>query len=136
MITQDDYQWLFRKSPSMATFIAEDGAYLDVNDRDVSGGAEGRLSTSLNWYPIYNVRFMFDWTRVMNTKGGNFITQTAVGLDILTSKRALPLADPMFGHVRPIVGALARVLCARIVLATDDDIPTRGECADHLRAAA
>ncbi len=32
MITQDDYQWLFRKSPSMATFIAEDGAYLDVND--------------------------------------------------------------------------------------------------------
>ncbi len=32
MITQDDYQWLFRKSPSMTTFIAEDGAYLDVND--------------------------------------------------------------------------------------------------------
>jgi PAS domain S-box-containing protein len=32
MITQDDYQWLFRKSPSMATFIAEDGGYLDVND--------------------------------------------------------------------------------------------------------
>jgi PAS domain S-box-containing protein len=32
MITQDDYQWLFRKSPAMATFIAEDGLYLDVND--------------------------------------------------------------------------------------------------------
>jgi len=32
MISQDDYQWLFRKSPSMATFIAEDGVYLDVND--------------------------------------------------------------------------------------------------------
>jgi len=32
MITQDDYQWLFRKSPAMATSIAEDGAYLDVND--------------------------------------------------------------------------------------------------------
>ena len=32
MITQDDYQWLFRKSPSMATSIAEDGVYLDVND--------------------------------------------------------------------------------------------------------
>jgi len=32
MITQDDYQWLFRKSPTMATFIAEDGGYLDVND--------------------------------------------------------------------------------------------------------
>jgi len=32
MITQDDYQWLFRKSPVMATSIAEDGVYLDVND--------------------------------------------------------------------------------------------------------
>jgi len=32
MITQDDYQWLFRRSPTMATFIAEDGGYLDVND--------------------------------------------------------------------------------------------------------
>jgi len=32
MITQDDYQWLFRKAPVMATSIAEDGVYLDVND--------------------------------------------------------------------------------------------------------
>lgn len=32
MLTQDDYQWLFRKSPAMATSIDEGGAYLDVND--------------------------------------------------------------------------------------------------------
>jgi len=32
MITQTDYQWLFRKSPAMATSIADDGVYLDVND--------------------------------------------------------------------------------------------------------
>ena len=32
MITQDDYEWLFRKSPTMATSIAEGGEYLDVND--------------------------------------------------------------------------------------------------------
>tara|TARA_R110002096_G_scaffold154_28_gene995 strand:+ start:432 stop:2234 length:1803 start_codon:yes stop_codon:yes gene_type:complete len=32
MITKNDYQWLFRKSPSMATSIAKDGVYLDVND--------------------------------------------------------------------------------------------------------
>jgi len=32
VITQDDYQWLFRKSPAMATSIAEGGVYLDVND--------------------------------------------------------------------------------------------------------
>lgn len=28
----DDYQWLFRKAPTMATSIGEDGRYLDVND--------------------------------------------------------------------------------------------------------
>ncbi len=32
MLTLEDYQWLFRKAPSMATSIAEDGVYLDVND--------------------------------------------------------------------------------------------------------
>jgi PAS domain S-box-containing protein len=32
MTKLDDYQWLFRKSPAMATSIAEDGSYLDVND--------------------------------------------------------------------------------------------------------
>ncbi len=32
MLKEDDYQWLFRKAPAMATSIAEDGVYLDVND--------------------------------------------------------------------------------------------------------
>lgn len=32
MTRLDDYQWLFRKAPAMATSIAEDGTYLDVND--------------------------------------------------------------------------------------------------------
>ena len=32
MLGFEDYQWLFRKAPAMATFIAEDGVYLDVND--------------------------------------------------------------------------------------------------------
>ncbi|MDH3480613.1 MAG: sigma 54-interacting transcriptional regulator [Gammaproteobacteria bacterium] len=36
MITPDDYQWLFRKAPVMATSIAEDGAFLDVNDAMLS----------------------------------------------------------------------------------------------------
>ncbi len=36
MKTQNDYQWLFRKSPTMATSIAEDGVYLDVNDTMLS----------------------------------------------------------------------------------------------------
>ena len=32
MATQQDYQWLFRKAPVMATSIGADGSYLDVND--------------------------------------------------------------------------------------------------------
>jgi PAS domain S-box-containing protein len=32
MSRSDDYQWLFRKAPVMATAIDEDGCYLDVND--------------------------------------------------------------------------------------------------------
>ena len=32
MLGVEDYQWLFRKAPAMATSIAEDGVYLDVND--------------------------------------------------------------------------------------------------------
>jgi PAS domain S-box-containing protein len=32
MTRLDDYQWLFRKAPTMATSIGKDGRYLDVND--------------------------------------------------------------------------------------------------------
>lgn len=32
MTNNDDYRWLFRKAPAMATSIAENGVYLDVND--------------------------------------------------------------------------------------------------------
>lgn len=32
MTRLDDYQWLFRRAPTMATSIGEDGRYLDVND--------------------------------------------------------------------------------------------------------
>ena len=36
MLGFEDYQWLFRKAPAMATSIAESGAYLDVNDAFLS----------------------------------------------------------------------------------------------------
>lgn len=32
MLITEDYRWLFRKAPIMATSIGEDGRYLDVND--------------------------------------------------------------------------------------------------------
>jgi PAS domain S-box-containing protein len=33
---QDDYRWLFRRAPTMATSIGDDGRYLDVNDAMLS----------------------------------------------------------------------------------------------------
>jgi PAS domain S-box-containing protein len=36
MLKPDHYQWLFRKSPAMATSIGEDGTYADVNDAFVA----------------------------------------------------------------------------------------------------
>ena len=32
MPTGNDYLWLFRKFPAMATSIGEDGCYVEVND--------------------------------------------------------------------------------------------------------
>ena len=32
MLSDDDYQWLFRRAPTMAALIADDGVFLDVND--------------------------------------------------------------------------------------------------------
>ncbi|MDX1508715.1 MAG: sigma 54-interacting transcriptional regulator, partial [Woeseiaceae bacterium] len=36
MLDRDDYQWLFRKAPAMATSINRDGYYVDVNDAFLS----------------------------------------------------------------------------------------------------
>jgi PAS domain S-box-containing protein len=56
MTSADDYQWLFRKAPTMATSIGEDGRYLDVNDtflarlgyarRDMVGRRPGEFVTA------------------------------------------------------------------------------------------
>jgi PAS domain S-box-containing protein len=56
MTSLDDYQWLFRKAPTMATAIGEDGRYLDVNDaflerlgfrrRDMIGRRPGEFVTA------------------------------------------------------------------------------------------
>ncbi len=56
MTSLDDYQWLFRKAPTMATSIGEDGRYLDANDaflarlgyarRDMVGRRPGEFVTA------------------------------------------------------------------------------------------
>jgi phosphate-selective porin OprO/OprP len=64
--------------------LASRYSYLDVTDKNIRGGQEGRLSTSLNWYFNPAVRMLFDWTRVMNAKNGSVVTNSAKGLDIFT----------------------------------------------------
>ena len=64
--------------------VATRYAYIDVSDKSVFGGEEGRMSTSLNWYLNPIVRMMFDWTHVTNAKKGSIITNTATGTDVLT----------------------------------------------------
>jgi phosphate-selective porin OprO/OprP len=59
-------------------------AYIDVTDKNVRGGQEGRMSTGLNWYLNPAVRMMADWTRVLNAKNGSVVTNSAKGLDIFT----------------------------------------------------
>ena len=64
MASLDNYQWLFRKAPTMATAIGEDGRYLDVNDaflarlgyrrRDVIGRRPGEFVTAESAIRIEN----------------------------------------------------------------------------------
>ena len=56
MTTLDDYQWLFRKSPAMATSIGEDGTYLDVND-------------------AFLERLGYDREQMVGRRPGEFVTQ-------------------------------------------------------------
>ena len=59
----DDYQWLFRKAPTMATSIGDDGRYLDVNDAIVS-------------------RLGFDRAEMVGERPGKFVTsESAVRIE-------------------------------------------------------
>jgi phosphate-selective porin OprO/OprP len=64
--------------------VATRYAYIDVSDKNVAGGQEGRVSTSLNWYLNPVIRMMFDWTHITNAKRGSLTTDTATGTDIVT----------------------------------------------------
>ncbi|MEM9302076.1 MAG: porin [Pseudomonadota bacterium] len=57
-------------------------ANLDLNDGDILGGEEDVVSTALNWYPNSNMRFMFEWTRIVDTDESSPLREAAVGLNI------------------------------------------------------
>lgn len=59
-------------------------AGIDLNDGNVTGGEEEAVSFAVNWYPNNNIRFMADWTRIVDTDESNLIRQFAPDMDIFT----------------------------------------------------
>ena len=96
MITPDDYQWLFRKAPVMATSIAEDGAFLDVNDAmlsrldydraDMVGHRPEEFATPESAARVSNeLRPALRRTGKLENKPISFVTRSGEELDCLTN---------------------------------------------------
>ncbi len=96
MITPDDYQWLFRKAPVMATSIAEDGVYLDVNDamlarlgydrEDMVGHRPEEFATAESAKRVQKeLRPTLRRTGKLENKPISFVTQSGEVVDCLTN---------------------------------------------------
>lgn len=59
-------------------------ASIDLNDGNVVGGEQDVMSLTLNWYPNRSMRFMADWTHVIDTDESNLIRLYAPDMDIFT----------------------------------------------------
>ncbi len=57
-------------------------ANINLNDGLFIGGEESVLTSALNWYPNSNVRFMLEWSRILDTDSSTPLRQAADGLDI------------------------------------------------------
>jgi len=96
MINTDDYQWLFRKAPVMASSIAEDGVYLDVNDAmlarlgydrdDMVGHRPEEFTTPESARRVQKeLRPVLRRTGKLENKPISFITRSGEVVDCLTS---------------------------------------------------
>ncbi len=69
--------------------VAARYGWIDLNDQDVRGGKAQDISVALNWYLNRNIRFMLDYTHVLDTnhalgrKWNNQADNEADGLDIV-----------------------------------------------------
>ena len=69
--------------------IAARIANLDLNNGSLSGGSENVSSLGLNCYYSKNLRFMLNWSHVLDTAGGSANTAFADGLDFFTFRAQL-----------------------------------------------
>ena len=111
MIPGDDYQWLFRRAPAMATSIGEDGRYLDVNDAflqrlgytrtEMLGRRPSEFVTPESAERIENVLLpTLRRTGRLENKSITFVTKTGDEVECLTN--SLVEHDPSGEFIRTI----------------------------------
>ena len=64
-------------------------AQIDLNDRHVNGGEETAFTGGINWYVNSNIRFLADYSKVLDLKGGKFDHTAAEDLDIVQVRTQL-----------------------------------------------
>jgi PAS domain S-box-containing protein len=95
-MTPDDYQWLFRKAPGMATSIAENGLYLDVNDalltrlgydreEMVGHGPEEFTTPETTERVLHELRPALRRTGKLENKPVSFVAKSGEVVDCLTN---------------------------------------------------
>ena len=95
-LDQGEFKRLRADNPSGRTWeISARLASLDLTDQDVDGGAEQVTSLGVNWYWSHNLRFQFNWNRILDTRGGASNpegigeTLAAEGTDVYTVRAQL-----------------------------------------------
>jgi phosphate-selective porin OprO and OprP len=59
-------------------------ASIDLNDADLVGGSEETFSVGANWYANRNIRFLLDWTRIVDSDRSSPVRVATEGMNIVT----------------------------------------------------
>jgi len=89
-IDEGEFKRLRAEGPSgHAWELALRFAELDLIDGAIDGGREQAINVGLNCYWSNNLRYMCNWTHILETEGGNAATASAEGDDIFTVRAQL-----------------------------------------------